>query len=298
MNPTVRVTAFGAALLAVFALAFAAGRGLGPFDSGRPADSDTAASAAGDVPGGLMVSADGYALALDQPSTTLGDAVPVSFRIVGPNGKATTEFDIVHDKRLHFIAVRRDMTGFQHVHPTLADDGTWSTELALQPGDWRLFADFKPTAGETLILGADLAVPGDYQPNTRWTTTRTSRIDGYEVTLGGKLRAETDSKLTLTVSKDGKPVTDLQPYLGAFGHLVALRAGDLAYLHVHPGEENASPGPKIAFIAEVPSAGRYRLFLDFKHGGVVRTASFALTAEAAGAASENSPPIEMGHGGH
>ena len=297
MNPILRITAFAAALLATFALAFAVGRGLGPFDSRGPSEMDFMASAAPDVPGGLMVSADGYTLALGRANASPGAAVPVTFRILGPNGRAVTDFDIKHDKRLHFIAVRRDLTGFQHVHPTLAPDGTWSTELALKPGDWRLFADFKPAAGEALILGADLLVPGEYEPSTRWTKSRTSQAEGYEVTAHGSLRAETDSELTLTVSEDGKPVTDLQPYLGAYGHLVALRAGDLAYLHVHAVEAKAMPGPKISFIAEVPSAGRYRLFLDFKHGGVVRTASFALTAQRAEAASEEPPSIEMGHGG-
>ncbi|MEV6492826.1 hypothetical protein AB0M20_30025 [Actinoplanes sp. NPDC051633] len=73
------------------------------------------------------------------------------------------------------------------------------------------------------------------------------------------------------MSKDGKPVTDLQPYLGAYGHLVALRHGDLAYLHVHPdgtpGDGRTAAGPGIIFHADVPSAGAYRLYLDFQHAG-------------------------------
>jgi uncharacterized protein YfaP (DUF2135 family) len=78
-------------------------------------------------------------------------------------------------------------------------------------------------------------------------------------------------------------VTDLQPYLGAYGHLVALRSGDLAYLHVHPDgaprDGTTSPGPDVVFHADVPSAGTYHLYLDFKHDGVVRTAAFTVEAE-------------------
>jgi hypothetical protein len=78
------------------------------------------------------------------------------------------------------------------------------------------------------------------------------------------------------------PVTDLQPYLAAYGHLVVLRQGDLAYLHVHPdgepGDGRTKAGPNIVFYAEVPSAGTYRLYLDFKHGDVVRTAEFTVVA--------------------
>ena len=109
---------------------------------------------------------------------------------------------------------------------------------------------------------------------------RTAKVDGYTVELAGNLRPGSDSKLTLSVSKDGKPVTDLQPYLGAYGHLVALREGDLAYLHVHPdGEPNdgtTEPGPEVVFYAAVPSDGTYHLYLDFKHDGVVRTAAFTV----------------------
>ena len=80
--------------------------------------------------------------------------------------------------------------------------------------------------------------------------------------------------------KDGEPVTDLQPYLAAYGHLVILRAGDLAYVHVHPngepGDGVTAPGPDVTFHTAVPGLGTYRLFLDFKHGDLVRTAAFTL----------------------
>jgi len=87
--------------------------------------------------------------------------------------------------------------------------------------------------------------------------------------------------LTLSVSRNGKPVTDLQPYLDAYGHLVALRASDLAYLHIHPmgspGDGVTAAGPEIGFHMTFPSAGDYRLFLDFQHAGAVRTAEFTVS---------------------
>ena len=110
------------------------------------------------------------------------------------------------------------------------------------------------------------------------------------------------SPVTLTVSKDGQPVTDLQPYLAAYGHLVALREGDLAYLHVHPdgapGDGVTPAGPQIEFVAEVPSAGSYRLFLDFQHDGVVRTAEFTVPTSAAVRDSVAEAPghADDGHG--
>jgi hypothetical protein len=113
-------------------------------------------------------------------------------------------------------------------------------------------------------------------------------VDGYTVTLGGTLDPGRTSTLTLDVSRAGAPVTDLEPYLGAYGHLVALRTGDLAYLHVHP--ESGPAGPRVTFRAEVPTAGTYRLYLDFQHSGTVRTAEFTVTAGAGGTPTPTPPP--------
>jgi hypothetical protein len=149
-------------------------------------------------------------------------------------------------------------------------------------GQYRVLADFVPAGrAEGLTLGVDLDVPGDYSPAPLPVAERTVDVDGgYTVTLEGDLRAGSASGLGLRIAKDGVPVTDLEPYLGAYGHLVALRRGDLAYLHVHPetGAGGAGAGPLVRFTAEVPSPGQYRLYLDFQHGGTVHTAEF--TAEA------------------
>lgn len=186
------------------------------------------------------------------------------------------------DRKLHLIVVRRELTGFWHVHPELGADGTWSMRPNLsEAGAYRVFADIAPRAlGKTLTLGADLAVAGQYAPQPVPAAARTAIVDGYEVRLDGDLVPGEGRLLTLTVRKDGAQVTDLQPYLAAYGHLVILRAGDLAYIHVHPngepGDGVTAPGPDVTFHAAAPGPGTYRLFLDFRHGDVVRTAAFTL----------------------
>jgi hypothetical protein len=203
---------------------------------------------------------------------------------------------------MHLFAVRRDLTGFQHVHPDLAPDGTWSSPLELTPGSWRLFADFDPAGDDpALTLGTDVAVAGNHDPQPLPEPSTTAEVDGYTVTLDGQLVPGQESQLTLSVSRDGQPVTDLQPYLAAYGHLVALRDGDLAYLHVHPagepGDGVTQPGPDVTFYATAPSAGDYRLFLDFQHGDVVRTAEFTVRAgEDPDAAPAGTDHADDGHG--
>jgi hypothetical protein len=176
------------------------------------------------------------------------------------------------------------LSGFAHLHPTMDDSGTWQVEVDLTPGTWRFLADFRPTgATGSLTLGHDGFVAGDFEPRPLPAAEQTVEVDGYAVTLSGDLRVGGSSELSMSISNAGRPVTDLEPYLGAYGHLVALREGDLAYLHVHPRgapEDDATePGPRIAFGTSAPSAGAYRLFLDFKHDGVVRTAAFTVHAE-------------------
>ncbi len=244
------------------------------------------------IPGGLMVSQDGYTLRLDQPTLPSGSDVPMSLSILDADGAPVTEFQVQHEEQLHLIAVRRDATGYQHVHPVMDADGTWHTELDLRPGQWRIFADMAPSDGDPLTLGADLDVAGNYQPvAASGDRAQVPIADGYTVSVEGDLIAGEEAELTLTVKRGGRPVTDLSPYLGAYGHLVALREGDLAYLHVHPEGDpedgSTQPGPEVTFYAEVPSAGSYWLFFDFRHNGVVRTAPLALTAVTAGGSSES-----------
>lgn len=306
MSTPIKLAGFVAAIAAIFGIAVVVGRAVGPVDdtpashdSSHATDSDTdghgddhGEATSGDtddqpaqaqIPGGLMVSQNGYTLSLADTHARAGTDRPVRFTITGPDGAPVTDYDVEHEKKLHLIAVRRDFTGFQHVHPTLDPaTGLWSVDLDLTPGTWRVFTDFKATGADPLTLGTDLAVDGDYQPAAPATENRTATVGDYEVTLEGDLTAGADAKLTLTVGKDGAPVTDLEPYLGAYGHLVALRAGDLAYLHVHPdgapADGTTEPGPEVVFYASVPSAGTYHLYLDFQHDGVVRTAAFTVTA--------------------
>lgn len=112
--------------------------------------------------------------------------------------------------------------------------------------------------------------------------SRVDQVDGFSVSVDGELVAGTPSGLTISVARDGEPVTTVEPYLGAFGHLVALREGDLAYVHAHAeGQEpraGDTAGPNIGFTAQAPTAGRYLLYLDFQVDGQVHTAQFVLDA--------------------
>ncbi|NUS73247.1 MAG: hypothetical protein HOQ05_07560 [Corynebacteriales bacterium] len=306
MNTTTKVGAYALGLAVLFGAAFTIGGLVGPVDDDDSgAGHHDAATSPSKVtqPAGLAVSEAGYTLRPLQAPAAPAVESALRFQVIDTDGNAVTSFDTAHDKKLHLIVVRRDLAHYQHLHPTMETDGTWTISLAVpEAGQYRMFADFQPSEHEKgLTLGADFAVNGDYSARALPQVASSSSVDGYDVALSGSLNAGKTSKLTLEVSKDGKPITDLEPYLGAYGHLVALRDGDAAYLHVHPdgepGDGKTKAGPSIVFYAEIPSAGKYRLYLDFKHGGTVRTVEFTVEASLAKTV-ESEDDHEGGHGGH
>jgi hypothetical protein len=222
------------------------------------------------APAGLSLAQDGLRL-VAAGTTALGPrrTERFAFRIVDARGATVRAFDTEQDRRMHLIVVRRDLTGYQHLHPTQARDGTWTTPLRLPAaGAYRAFADFQ-TGGRRSTLGIDLLARGAFAPRPLPAPSTTARVDGYDV----HLHEHGMSALSFTVRRNGAPVAGLQRYLGARGHLVVLRAGDLAYAHLHP---LANPGARgeIAFEGALPTPGSYRLFLQFRHGGRVHTAAF------------------------
>jgi hypothetical protein len=273
-GPPVKWVGVAAVAMALFGTTILAIEAFGGEDEGHGGGEHAAAS--GEQVRGLAIADDGLALQLDHATVDRGDDHPFSFRIVGEDGLPVKDFEVEHDRRMHLILVRRDGEGFQHLHPRMRPDGTWSTPMTIpEPGDYRVFADFVHE-GENRTLAADVFVDGrvDHEPLPRPVDSADAG-GGYQVDL----HEPTEGRLEFAVTRGGDPVT-VEPYLGAGGHLVALREGDLAFLHVHPAEGGDhggrahGSGEPIAFETEFPSEGRYSLYLQFKHEGAVRTARF------------------------
>ncbi len=244
--------------------------------SDEPSRGYTPAGHAG--PSGLAVEANGLQFEPSETRFESGTARDWTFRITRADGTVVTEFDDTHGERSHLIVVRRDLTRFQHLHPTLEPDGTWRvTGFTLpKPGVYRAFVDVV-VDGESTTLGFDLFASGAWDAEPRPSLTRTATAEGYDIELLAEgLAAGERTRLIFEVQADGTPVSELDEYLGALGHLVALREGDLAYLHVHP-EETAPDRGRVAFGAQFPTTGRYRLFLQTKPNGDLITTSFDLT---------------------
>jgi hypothetical protein len=270
MNVAAKLAGFAMVLALVFAgAAFAGSRldvhpgktttekpGMGAMDAPQPVR-------------GLAVSEKGLTLELARRIAPQGSPFALAFRIVDGRGQTVRDFDVEHTKRMHFIVVRRDMTGFQHLHPSESADGTWSLPVTLpEAGSYRVFADFS-VGQKPYTLADDITVDGSLRSHRLPAAAGAVDVDGLRVALAeGATKAGAESELTFTVTRAGRPVA-VADYLGAKGHLVALRQGDLAFLHVHPDEN------RLRFMAAFPTAGTYRLFLQFKTtDGRLHTAAF------------------------
>lgn len=269
-----RSVAFVAALLTAVALT----------GCGKPTDPGMGMAMPGDpmpAGNGTQPSSAGYTL-LPAPTNT---ATSFAFRITGPDGKAVTTFEPDQTKLMHLYLIRTDLSGYQHVHPAMSADGTWTASLtAPAPGSYRAYTTFttpdamgKPSA---FVLSVPFTVPGPVTTVPLPPVASATTADGYTLTLSGQPMSGMARQLTLHVSKNGQPVTDLQPYLDTYAHLSAFHAGDLAFAHLHPSGAGHGDhgGPDLTFDAEFSASGTWRVYVQFQTDGVLHTAAFTVTA--------------------
>ncbi|GAA2781625.1 hypothetical protein GCM10010441_03220 [Kitasatospora paracochleata] len=260
-------------------------------DHGGTATPGVASPGPGGMPGmagmavgdGLTAERDGYRLDSRVGDLPAGQAVGYPFTVIGPDGRPVTDFADAQTRKLHFYAIRSDLTGYQHLHPVMAADGTWTADLAaLEPGDWRLYASFTPSGGpgrnREFVLSRTVTVPGPATAQPLPAATGSATVDGYTVTVQGDLTAGTAGPLTVTVSRDGRPVTDLQPYLDSYAHLSAFHQDDLALAHLHPITrlDGDHGGPTLTFYALLGKPGNWRVYLQFQTAGQLHTAALTL----------------------
>ena len=213
----------------------------------------------------------------------------VRFHARDPHTHAVVRrFELVHERRFHLFIVGRDLEYFAHVHPTLRADGSLDVDVELpRAGVYQMIADFVPTGGLPQLVqksfvtsgytGSLLAIP-------RLATDTADKVVGdtrVKLTLPDPI-AGREQLVTFELEdvRTGAPVTDLEPYLGAAGHLL-LASADLAVAaHSHPiAEISQAGGPTVVFQWLFPRAGDYRMWIQFQRRGAVRTASFTVSAK-------------------
>jgi hypothetical protein len=205
----------------------------------------------------------------------------IQIHIQDAKGKAVQKFDTTHEKKLHLIAVSKDLSYFSHIHPEWKGNGLFEIKTQFPAGGaYKLYSDFVPTGGSATTKSEWVKVEGQTAPAVpiKPDSKLTKSVDGKEVTLTiDQLKAGKEATLNFNVKDDKskKPITNLQQYLGAVGHVVILTEDANEYLHVHPMEEKAT-GPDAKFMTTFPKSGIYKIWGQFQHQGKVITVPFVV----------------------
>lgn len=193
------------------------------------------------------------------------------------------------------------MTQFQHLHPEFKD-GKWTVKTTIpKAGDYELYFDIAPQ-GETasvlrlpIRIGSDSSEKAFPVPNPFFE----AEAQGIRANLAmnSPFIAGTPDELIFRLTKDGTPLKTIDPYLGAFGHVVILKQNDASrFLHVHPITTTSPTNGEIRFGTTFPSAGRYTLFAQFNADGAIRT--FPLTVDVRESAITPSSGAMEDHSSH
>jgi hypothetical protein len=221
-----------------------------------------------------------------------GETAHLTFRVVHPgSGEPVTDFELVHEMPFHLFVISQDMDYFQHIHPTAGEGGSWGIDVVLpKPGHYALVADFAPKGASSQMTLRPLVTADadedllDARAHLVPDTTLTSSVRDLTVSATfdpPTLVAGQHGHLIFTVTKTGTnaPVTELQTYLGAFGHLFIMNEDMAEYVHSHPVETPSAQlnineirgGPTVMFEGLMPRPGRYRAWAQFKYHDEIYT---------------------------
>ncbi len=244
----------------------------------------------------------GYEIEVISGTSNVQRAQPtmIKYRIVNDLGETIKDYDVVHEKIMHFIAVRKDLQYFQHLHPEFNKaTGEFSANVTFPAdGPYRIYPDFTPDTDNPMQLpvtvSADVEVgnAANYKPTVVTADVNKSKTqEDYQInySLPNRVTSQSEVTYTLTINKDGQPVTNLEQYLGALGHSVIIKEGTLDFIHTHAGDaadaggsmghgsmgtQPGTSGPDINFTTTYPEAGVYKMFSQFQHEGKVITTDF------------------------
>ncbi|WP_430510295.1 hypothetical protein [Gottfriedia solisilvae] len=213
-----------------------------------------------------------------------GQKTTLNMNVTNKDGKPVKEFELEHEKLMHLIVVSKDLAFFDHIHPEYEGDGKFTISPNFPTGgEYKLYADYVPKGASKIVKSTEVSVGGQKAQPTKLVADKelTKVVDGKEVTLTFDhlmTNMELTMNFTIKDAKTKKPITNLQPYLGAIGHVVAISGDTETYLHVHPMDEK-STGPDAKFMTTFPKKGIYKIWGQFQQNGKVFIMPFTVNVQ-------------------
>lgn len=231
-----------------------------------------------------------------------GSPVKLRFTLTHPRtGEQVKDFHILHDRPFHLFIVSQDLSLFEHLHPDLQKDGSLTIETTFpKDGPYRIYCDFFPVGGLPQVAFLNLITAG-FADDILASQARLTPDQELKKTADGirfnlrldPARCFAGQPVTLIYNladaATDQPITDLQPYLGAWGHTLILSEDGSDYLHSHPTEmipaemipdrvdrSKLTSKPEVRFETFFPHPGNYRIWSQFMRGGRLTTVSFTI----------------------
>jgi len=231
-----------------------------------------------------------YCLKINTTQFKINIPTSLTFSIIDDEGTIVKDFQIEQEKILHLIVVRKDLNEFQHLHPKLdSTTGIFTLDdfTLTVPGPYIVYGDFVPKSAQTglfgehlkVVVSTDIVAEGSYKALPVVVSDTITDVDRYKIsfTTEPKQLISGINMLSFSIKKDGKAVTTLKSYLGSLGHSVVIKENTLEYIHAHAlQKQDMKQTGTIDFHVEFPSAGKYKVFMQFQTAEEVEIASFVV----------------------
>ncbi|MBV8811650.1 MAG: hypothetical protein JO033_23530 [Acidobacteriaceae bacterium] len=207
-----------------------------------------------------------------------GQPVDLTFRVRDPRtGLRVSRFELVHEKLMHLFVVSENLQFFAHEHPLLQTDGSFTLSMKLPSGGmYRMLADYYPAGSVPQLSVETLFVEGSSVPVKLAPCLTPSKATNLSASLSmdpEQPLAGFETKLFYTLD----PAEGLEPYLGAWGHMLAASADLIDLIHLHPF---LATGGDVQFNVIFPRPGLYRIWTQFQRKGAINTVIFTVPVKA------------------
>ena len=202
-----------------------------------------------------------------------------------------TDLREVHTQKIHLLIIDESLSDYHHEHPEVGKtSGEYNFSFTpKKPGPYQVWADVQPyLTGIQEYAPAKISAPANGEALSDQAEKLTASVGGLRYKLSfAALPIKAGEPVTGKVRilrEDGTPVTELEPVMEAFAHLVAFHADGKTVLHMHPKgmrrlTSNDRGGPELEFQFYGPKPGFYRLFVQTQMKGQQNFAPFGIIVQ-------------------
>ncbi len=211
--------------------------------------------------------------------------INLKFLLKSPDGSYVFDegLEVIHTQKVHLVVVKNDLSTFLHLHPE-HEDQFWTTQFTLQdPGLYEVYANYQIKDREEQVAINEISVGNFDNTITYPTLTPEQKVTRDDIGATLSFNAENTNHLNIELTKAGKPLTDLEPYMGAAGHFIIFKHDKpQLFLHAHAEGIEAAQDGKLDFMTNFTETGTYTGYLQFMSQSILYTLPITFSVNTVG----------------